>query len=97
MAGREDTKDTYEKFMEHYLQITISVLKKYQALQLGDEDQEYKKTVSNDINELLDASNAAANELLSDQIRSDVLDAQTDISALKSQLAMDGLLEENER
>ena len=94
MAGREDTKDIYEKFMEHYLQITISVLQKYQALQLSDEDQEYKQTVSHDINELLEASNAAANELLSDQIRSDVLDAQTDISALKSQLAMDGLLEE---
>ena len=90
--SREENRDVCEKFVSHYFHITVSVLQKLVALRVKDEDSEEYQAVNNDIHELLDTSIMASKNVLGNHVKSNVIEAETEMSALKAQMTLDGLL-----
>ena len=92
-SDKEDERGAAEKFIEHYLKVAISVLRKFKSIaEFGKTEKDYLK-VEHDTEELLDVVNRAADQILDDKYQGRVTDAETDLAALKSQLSMDGLLD----
>jgi len=94
--AKPEEHESMDSFLNHYLPITISVLNKYKDLYQQDITEDDENRMKVDINDLLDTANNAFARFLHEQYEGDLLDATTDISALKIQLALDGLLEKEE-
>lgn len=94
--ARPEEHESMDSFLNQYLPITISVLNKYKDLYQQDITEDDENRMKVDINDLLDTANNAFARFLHEQYEGDLLDATTDISALKIQLALDGLLEKEE-
>lgn len=90
--SREENRDVCEKFVSHYFHITVSVLQKLVALRVKDEDSEEYQAVNNDIHELLETSIMASKNVLGNHVKSNVIEAEAEMSALKAQMTLDGLL-----
>lgn len=94
--AKPEEHESLEKFLDHYLPITINVLNKFKEMYQQERTEDDESRMRVDIHDLLDTANDAFTRLLHEQYEGDLLDATTDISALKIQLTMDGLLDKEE-
>ncbi len=82
------------RFMNYYLPTTLKLVGSYREFERQPVQVESIITAKNEISQTLDMINSAFESLLDDLYRDDTLDISTDISALKTVLAQDGLVDQ---
>lgn len=88
-------KQDVNKFINHYLPITIKLITSYKELSSQIVQGENIKNAKNEIRKSIDLINTAFENLLDDLYEDTVLDISTDISVLKTLFKQDGLTEED--
>lgn len=83
------------KFINHYLPITIKLINSYKDLNNQLVQGENIKNAKNEIEKSIDIINNAFENLLDDLFEDAVLDISTDISVLKTLFKQEGLTEED--
>lgn len=81
------------RFMNYYLPTTLKLVDSYREFERQPVQVENIITAKNEISQTLDMINTAFETLLDDLYQDDTLDISTDISALKTVLAQDGLVD----
>ena len=88
-------KQDVNKFINHYLPITIKLITSYKELSSQIVQGENIKNAKNEIRKSIDLINTAFENLLDDLYEDTVLDISTDISVLKTLFKQDGLTEDD--
>lgn len=88
-------KQDVNKFINHYLPITIKLITSYKELSIQIVQGENIKNAKNEIRKSIDLINTAFENLLDDLYEDTVLDISTDISVLKTLFKQEGLTEED--
>lgn len=88
-------KQDVNKFINHYLPITIKLITSYKELNSQIVQGENIKNAKNEIRKSIDLINTAFENLLDDLYEDTVLDISTDISVLKTLFKQEGLTEED--
>ncbi|MGL5726204.1 5-bromo-4-chloroindolyl phosphate hydrolysis family protein [Cetobacterium sp.] len=83
------------KFINHYLPITIKLISSYKDMNSQSVQSENIKNAKGEIEKSIDVINLAFENLLNDLFEDVVLDVSTDISVLKTLFKQDGLAEED--
>lgn len=84
------------KFINHYLPITIKLLNSYKDLNNQAHQGENIRTAKTEIEHSIDVVNEAFENLLDDLFEDMAMDISTDISVLKTLFKQEGLTEEND-
>ena len=82
------------KFMDYYLPTTMKLLNAYEELDKQGLEGENIKTAKREIENTLDTTNVAFENLLDSFYKETAWDVSADISVLKTMLAQEGLMEE---
>ena len=88
-------KQDVNKFINHYLPITIKLITSYKELSIQIVQGENIKNAKSEIRKSIDLINTAFENLLDDLYEDTVLDISTDISVLKTLFKQEGLTEED--
>ena len=88
-------KQDVNKFINHYLPITIKLITSYKELNSQIVQGENIKNAKTEIKKSIDLINTAFENLLDDLYEDTVLDISTDISVLKTLFKQEGLTEED--
>lgn len=83
------------KFINHYLPITIKLINSYKDINNQVVQGENIENAKNEIEKSIDLINSAFENLLDDLFEDVVLDVSTDISVLKTLFKQEGLVEED--
>jgi 5-bromo-4-chloroindolyl phosphate hydrolysis protein len=83
------------KFINHYLPITIKLVNSYKEMNNQPVQGENIKSAKNEIEKSIDIINAAFENLLDDLFEDIALDISTDISVLKTLFTQEGLTEDD--
>lgn len=83
------------KFINHYLPITIKLINSYKDINNQVVQGENIENAKNEIEKSIDLINSAFENLLDDLFEDFVLDVSTDISVLKTLFKQEGLVEED--
>lgn len=84
------------KFINHYLPITIKLVNSYKELNEQQVQGENIKTAKNEIEKSIDVINIAFEKLLDDLFEDVALDISTDISVLKTLFTQEGLTDKSD-
>lgn len=84
------------KFINHYLPITIKLVNSYKELNEQPVQGENIKTAKNEIEKSIDVINIAFEKLLDDLFEDVALDISTDISVLKTLFTQEGLTDKSD-
>ena len=79
------------KFMNYYLPTTLKLVNAYREFETQPVQGENIQSSKREIEETLDTINTAFENLLDNLFQTDALDLSTDISALETMLAQEGL------